>query len=179
MSALDRLKRPEWKCTSCEKTHQGMFDIFSITPDYWPHPRIYEPNDALRMDGDFVSEDFCVIAGTDFFVRCVFHVPVIGMDRPFGFGVWSSLSKANFQLYFEHFCELTNDELGPWFGFFSNHIKGFEEVLGEECSVYPSAGNKRPSIILHNDQHALAIAQRDGISPEQMIQIYCEYGHEI
>jgi hypothetical protein len=179
VSALERLNQPEWKCASCEKTHHGMFDIFHITPDYWPYPRVYQPNNALRMDGDFVSEDFCVIAGTDFFVRCVFNVPVIGTEYPFGFGVWSSLSRRNFELYFEHFHETTNDDLGPWFGFFSNHVKGFEEVLGEECSVHPQAGNKRPLITLNNGRHELAIAQRDGISPEQMIEIYHKYGHEI
>ncbi len=51
------------------------------------------------MDGDFLSEDFCVLDGEHFINRCVLPIPVIGLNEHFGFGCRSTLSRANFDNY--------------------------------------------------------------------------------
>ena len=177
LHALDMLNGRSWACTSCGEQHQGMFAIGACAPDYWPNAGDFENNDALSMDGDFLSEDFCVLGGEDFFVRCVFEIPVLGMDEKFGFGVWSTLSRDNFQLYVDQFNETSPHDQSPWFGYFSNSLRGFEETVPEPCEVHPQPNRQRPVLILLNEDHQLARAQREGISPERVLEIYGAYGH--
>lgn len=61
-AALEILQSARWKCASCDVEHEGMFDIGSRAPDHWGKAEELEPNSALRLDGDFLSEDFCVSA---------------------------------------------------------------------------------------------------------------------
>lgn len=154
-----------------------MFDLGCRAPDYWPHARDFEPNGALRLNGDFLSEDFCVLGGEDFFVRCVFQVPVHRLGSSLGFGVWSSLSRDNFELYVGTFDDPDQDKIGPMFGYFSNSLRGFEETVPEQCDVVPRKDRQRPLLYLQNGWHELATAQRDGITPEHVLEIYAEYGH--
>lgn len=156
-----------------------MFDLGADAPDYWPHAREFEPNGALRMEGDFLSEDFCVLDGSDFFVRCVFHIPVHGVEHSLGFGVWSTLSRKNFELYVERFDEDVGEDFGPWFGYFSNTLRGFTETVPEPCDVVPRPNRQRPALFLQSKDHELAVSQRDGISAERVLEIYAEYGHQI
>lgn len=57
-SALQLLQSAHWKCASCDVEHEGMFDIGALAPDHWCDAEQLEPNSALRLDGDFLSEDF-------------------------------------------------------------------------------------------------------------------------
>jgi hypothetical protein len=85
--------------------------------------RSRRPNQLTpRMDGDFLSEDFCIIGGDSFFVRGVLEIPVHGLAEKFGFGSWSSLSRPNFDLYVERFDDGDYAGLGPWSGWFSNRL---------------------------------------------------------
>lgn len=176
-SALDLLRGAAWTCAQCGLEHQGMFDLALGAPDHWDGDKVAEPNWALRFDGDFLSNDFCVLGGEDFFVRCVFEIPVHGMDRKFGYGVWSSLSRANFELYVHDFFRDGDEDLGPWTGWFSNGLKGVEDTLNQPCWVHPPPGGQRPLITLHKDDHELARAQIEGITPERLLELYTANGH--
>ena len=154
-----------------------MFDLAARAPDFWEGPEEYEPNSNLRMEGDFLSEDFCVLRGEHFFVRCVFDIPVHGLEEKFGFGLWSTLSRSNFGIYVQAFDEGRYANMGPWTGWFSNRIATFEDALNQPCWVHPQLDRQRPVISLDDDDHPLAIAQRDGISAERVLEIYAAYGH--
>ena len=154
-----------------------MFDLAAGAPDHWQREDVYEPNSALRLDGDFLSEDFCVLGGEHFFVRGVFDIPVHGMAEKFGFGAWSTLSRTNFEKYVDRFDDGRLDDTGPWTGWFSNSLKPFPASVNEPCWVHPQQGRQRPTITLHNDTHELAIAQLEGITPERVLEIYAANGH--
>lgn len=87
----------DWTCAGCGEIHQGMMDLAAFAPDPWPHDLIQEPNSAVRLDGDFLSEDFCVIGGSHFFVRAALRIPVHGLSDALGFGCWSTLSRTSFE----------------------------------------------------------------------------------
>jgi hypothetical protein len=97
-SAVERL-RERWRCHGCDNIHEGLMDIAAFAPDPWPGEERREENAALRFDGDFLSEDFCIIGGRYFFVRGVLEIPVHGFAEKFGFGCWSTLSRENFEQY--------------------------------------------------------------------------------
>lgn len=154
-----------------------MFDLAASKPDFWQNPEVREPNSALRMDGDFLSEDFCVIDGQHFFVRCVLDIPVHGLDQWFGYGVWSTLSRANFDKYVEGFDDGNYEDFGPWTGWFSNNLRVFGETLNLPCWVEPQQERQRPLIDFGDLDHPIALAQREGISAERVLEIYAAYGH--
>lgn len=176
-AALEALKGASWRCASCGLDHVGMFDLAAFAPDPWEGPRDYEPNSALRLDGDFLSEDFCVVGGEHFFVRCVFEIPVHGLEGRFAFGIWSSLSRRNFDIYVEGFDDGDFADRGPWSSWFSNELKVFAGTRNQLCWMNPREDRNRPNLRLDNPDHPLAVAQREGLAAEQVLDIYAAYGH--
>jgi hypothetical protein len=166
-----------WHCASCGEEHEGMFDLASPAPWHWQGPIEPEPNAALRMDGDFLSDDLCVIGGEHFFVRGVLDIPLIGSEHSFGFGSWSTLSRANFELYVDSLNGAVLDPDAIWTGWFSTWPKPFPSPINEPCWVEPQPGNSRPMIWLDGESHPLAAAQRGGISLERLLEIYEANGH--
>ena len=166
-----------WHCASCGEEHRGIMHLGSAAPWHWQGPVEPEANSALRFDGDFLSDDLCVIGGADFFVRGVLEIPVHGSDEPFGFGGWSTLSRANFELYVASIDGAVLDEDAIWTGWLSTWAKPFPSTLNQPCWVEPRAGGLRPLIWLHDETHPLAAAQRDGIGRERLLEIYEANGH--
>lgn len=153
-------------------------DLAADHPDPWPHGEGHEPNTALRTDGDFLSEDFCVLDGEHFLIRCVMEVPVQGLERPWGFGCWSSLSRENFQKYVAGFDSTEPEESGPWFGWLCNGLKpDFIDVDSVAVDVCPRAGRQRPLLFVQDEDHPMARAQQDGLSAEEMVRILRANGH--
>ena len=138
------------------------------------------PNSELSTSDNILTEDFCVLAGQHFFVRGVLQLPILGTaETSFGFGVWSSLSKKNFGVYVETFDSGDQGNLGPWFGWFSNRLKGYPDTLKQKCQVHPLAGRNRPDIKLEPTEHPLAVEQRDGITFDRLLEIYALNDHDL
>ena len=175
--AVDLLRGGRWRCHSCDQEHEGMFDLGADAPWHWEGQVPVEPNRAVRLDGDFLSPDYCVIGGRDYFVRGLLFIPVIGLDDCFAFGCWSTLSRPNFERYVEQFDGIALDE--PWTGWFSNEFAPFLGTVNAPCWVMPQTDSSRPEIWLDDGEHPLSIAQRDGITPEQLLDIYRQHGHPV
>lgn len=176
-NALAKLRGADWTCADCEMPHIGMFHLAAFAPDPWPGPEQYEPNHALRLEGDFLSEDFCVLGGQHFFVRCVLPIPVHGLDEAFGFGCWGTLRLENLQLYIDHFDSGTIPPEAPFFSWLCNAVKPFNLREPLACTMHPRAGRQRPYLYVTAPEHPLATAQRDGISPEEVLHYYTVHGH--
>lgn len=175
-----RLQERPWVCPSCDEPHHGLFDIAYPRPHAWEGCPDYSPNATVESSSNFLSQDFCVIDNTDFFVRCVLELPIIGGDgERFGFGVWSSLSRSNFEVYVETFQGDEQGSLGPWFGWLSNRLRGYDETLNLRCSVQPRDGRQRPLIELEPSDHLLARDQRVGLTFERLLDIYAALGHDL
>jgi hypothetical protein len=129
------------------------------------------------MDGDFLSEDFCVLDGKYFMVRAVLNIPVQGMDDPFGFGCWSTLSRGNFNKYIEGFDSGEYPDWGPWSGWLCNQLADYIDTDPLAIWVQPRPDRQRPLLWVMDDDHPLAIAQDDGISADRMLEIFNFYGH--
>jgi hypothetical protein len=184
----DLIRDPRWQrlnampltCGSCGATHMGLMDLASAKPDACPREAEYGPNSAVSTEGDFLSKDFCVLGGEDFFIRCVLQLPIRGAGGAmFSFGVWSSLSRANFMRYVETFDAGEQAGLGPWFGWFSNRLKGYPDTLNLKCHVHPRGGSLRPTLAPEPTDHPLAREQRDGITLDRLLDLYALNGHDL
>jgi hypothetical protein len=174
----NQLRSRTWECASCGEAHSGLFDLGCAKPDFWQGPEDYLPNSTVRDSAHCLTEDFCVLDGEHYFIRCILKLPLVGAPgEHFGFGVWSTLSKKNFEKYQETFDSGEQEELGPWFGWFSNRLKGYPDTLNLKCQVHPQAGRQRPWIELEASGHPLAQESLDGITYERLLEIYAAYGH--
>lgn len=175
-----RLWDNPWICNACGETHQGLTDLACDMPAQWPGTEDKASNSALDLSGNFLSEDFCVLEGQHFFVRAVLELPIRGSGgQLFGLGAWATLSRKNFTRYIQAFDSGEQDELGPWFGWFSNRLEGYPDTLNLKCQVHPVSGRQRPRISLEPTPHPLAVDQQSGITFDRLLEIYAINGHDI
>jgi hypothetical protein len=175
-----RLHDRPWVCPSCGATHVGTFDLAYAKPDAWPGNEEYGPNSTVSTSTHFLSEDFCVLNNEHHFVRCILELPILGADTEcFAFGTWSTLSKKNFALYTKTFDSGNQGELGPWFGWFSNRLRGYPDTFNLKCQVHLRSGRVRPHIQLEPFDHPLVREQRDGITFDRLLEIYGLHGHDL
>jgi hypothetical protein len=174
------LRDRSWRCASCTVEHHGLFDLGCSKPEPWQGSEEYAPNSAIETSINCLTEDFCILDGEHYFVRGILRIPLVGAPGEcFSYGIWSTLSKKNFGLYAETFDSGEQDDLGPWFGWFSNRLKGYPDTLNMKCQVHPQAGRQRPWIELEDGEHPLAKEASEGITFERLLEIYALNGHSV
>jgi hypothetical protein len=175
-----RLHDRAWTCPCCGENHAGLFDLACDAPDFWRDGAERKPNADIVSATHILTEDFCILDGEHFFVRGVLELPIIGASgERFGFGVWTTLSRKNFDLYLASFDSGEQGHLGPWFGWFSNRLSGYPDTLNLKCQVHPQDGRKRPLIALEATDHPLAVEQHEGITFDRLLEIYAQHGHDL
>jgi hypothetical protein len=144
-----------YKCTICGEEHTDLPHIGFDAPFHWA--------DKLASDSNsLLTEDLCIIAGEDFFVRGVIEIPVHDYEHEFGWGVWVSHKKENFETYRKHF---DSADIGPFFGWLCNEIEYFaDSTLTLKTMAHYRAGKLRPRIVVEQSEHPLYRQQCDGIS---------------
>lgn len=142
-------------------------------------PAHYAAATEEERAADFkLDSDFCVMRGEHFFVRAVIPVPIVGLDTTFDWGVWVTLSPANFRIYMDTFEDRRRSHLGPWFGWLGNAIEGYPDTLNLKCDVHPQDGGMRPHIQLWAAEHPLYREQRDGMTEKRLIELIESHLHE-
>ncbi|MBA3875116.1 MAG: DUF2199 domain-containing protein [Anaerolineae bacterium] len=156
---------------SCDKTHEGLPDIGADYPDhYWSVPAD-ERDQRVEL-----TEDTCIIDGEDYFIRGVIHIPVHGHERDFGFGVWVSQKKENFQTYLDNY---DSGEIGPFFGWLCTRLMCYEEDTSLlKTMTHFRGGGSRPVIEVEPTDHPLALDQQNGISLKRAWEIVHLYVDE-
>ena len=175
-----RLNAHGWTCSCCGVEHHGLPALACRKPEQWPGGEEVAPNSMVESSRHFLSEDFCILDGEHFFVRCVLEIPILGSrGRNLGLGVWSSLSEKDFRLYVDTFDSGTQGELGPWLGWFANRLQGYPDTLDLACRVHPRGGGERPWVELEPTDHPLSVEQRNGITLDRVLEIHALNGHQI
>ena len=72
------------------------FDCPCCGQRYTDLPAIAFDRPAVTGDLDMTGKDLCILHGEHYFVRTVLMLPILGKEAPLEWGVWSSLSEANF-----------------------------------------------------------------------------------
>jgi hypothetical protein len=118
-----------------------------------------------------LSDDFCRIdhgGGTvDRFIRCLLPIPVMGLQEEFRFGVWMSVSEASWNVYDGGFDTGVYEREGC-FGYLGHTIPDFPGSFLLHADVYFGHQRQRPRVTLHDADHALVRAQKEGVTPEQV-----------
>ena len=145
-----------YQCTTCGEEHDDLPDIGADKPDQILGIPEEEYGDRIRLSGDLCAH------GDDRFIRCVLYIPIHGQAEPFGFGVWVSQSRKNFETYVENF---DTPEIGPFFGWLCTNV-GFysERSLGLKSMAHFRGNGQRPTVELEPTDHPLSVDQREGIA---------------
>jgi len=176
---LDDLAELRWKCHSCEEWHTGpCLDFGYDSPIYWQE----EHEKASRFSGllpswnrkrrkTFLDQDYCAIEDTDFFVRGIIHLPIIGAAETFRWGVWGSLSRANFELLLKMHADPARADLPSMFSWLSNQIPEYPDTLNLKMHAHMAEPGFCPTFRLEPTEHPLSLEYHHGITPERVKQI--------
>ncbi len=151
-----------FKCSECDKIHEGSPSFAFQAPD----PFLQQPPE-VRQKGS-LTQDLCQYEDEDgrhFFIRACLEIPIHGIDEPFLWGVWVSLSEKSYDRYVETYDNPdTNDR---YFGWFCNYLPCYENTYALKTRVHPRHNNERPLIEMEDSQHPLAVDFHQGISIEK------------
>ncbi|MBI4750708.1 MAG: DUF2199 domain-containing protein [Acidobacteria bacterium] len=159
-----------YQCAYCGEIHDDLPDIGSDRPDLcWSIP---ETEWNQRVD---LTAETCVIDKIHFLIRGVIELPIHDTPETFGFGVWISLTKEDFDTYLEN---PDTDEIGPFSGRLGTNIRFYaEDTTSIQTLVHFLGHNARPIILLDPmTNHPLGIDQRNGISLSKAWEIVHFYG---
>lgn len=162
-----------FKCSCCGKLHEGSPSIAFKAPMYYDELSEEERNCIATL-----SDDLCKIEhpdGTNYFARTVLEIPIHGIEEPFLWGVWVSLSKASFDRYVETWGE--HDETDSYFGWFSNRLSHYPDTINLKTNVRPRGNGLRPYLELQPSDHPLAVHFHEGLTIHEAQKIAEEVMH--
>jgi hypothetical protein len=147
-----------FQCTSCHEWHDGLPDIGFDAP--LPYAEL---TDEEKETIATKSDDLCSIRDEDFFIRGVLMIPIAGTDAQFGWGVWVSLSRTNYEGYLELYDEPDPADEPSYFGWFCNRLPWYFDTWLLETTVHLRPYPERPRVELEPSDHLLNVHQRHGI----------------
>ena len=155
-----------WRCSCCGETFTGLpLDAAFKPPVDW---------DALDDEGRQtakVNDDFCAVrfpdGRIDRFIRCILPLPVPRISSEFRFGVWMSVSQASWNIYDAGFDSGEYSQ-PSCFGYLMNGISDYEGSRLLHADILFEPGRARPTVKLHDADHPLVLAQRNGVAVEQV-----------
>ena len=156
-----------WTCPCCGEQQEGLPALAFTTPDNLPELTMWQ----WFRHGGYGDDLYVDRESGGYFVRCVLEIPIIGCEQPLEWGVWSSLSEANFKHYRKTMGGKDRSKLDAMFGWFSSHLPGYPETRGLKCNVVARDAGLRPLIDLEPTDHPLAIDQRNGITKDRAIDL--------
>lgn len=106
------------------------------------------------------------------FIRGCVEIPIIGTDQEFIWGVWVTLSAANYKKVKEHWNQ--PQLLEPMPGWFSTTLPCYPDTLNLKAKVHHRANGIRPYVELEPTDHPLAVELRDGMTIQRVQQIAVE-----
>jgi hypothetical protein len=156
-----------WTCRCCGKQFSSLPLSFALAE---PDPAFAIPeaerNQRVRLDGDA-----CVIDGQEFYLRGCLEVPIVGVEEPFVWNVWVSLSSSNFDRVAALWSASDRRQDHLFFGWLSSDLGLYPRTSGLKTHVHLRNNGLRPLIEFEPTDHPLAVEQRNGISVQRVEEI--------
>lgn len=181
---MDDLENLRWKCDSCDEWHYGpCLDLSYGAPIYWSDEYDSGPSrdhlSPASLPRSYLDEDLCIINGEHFFIRGIIELPIIGTAQTFCWGVWGSLSEANFQKLLAVFDDPKRVELDPMFSWLSNNISEYEDTVNLKMYAHIGEPETRPRFELEPTEHRLSQEYYNGITAERVKEIMTRSLNEV
>ena len=151
-----------FRCSSCGEIHEGA-PSFAFTS-----PLAYDNLPPAEKENAHLDTDFCVV-GDHRFIRVCLEIPIIGIEAPFMWGVWVSLSEKNFERYVETYDDPVEED--EYFGWFCNRLPYYPDTVNLRTVVRPRRNNVRPFLELQPTEHPLSIDFYNGLTIQRAQEI--------
>ena len=159
-------------CPQCNLRHSGLPALA------YGEPAVHLDEAGKQRPFQKINEDFYIVEDQHFFVRVVFEIPIIGEGLSLEWGVWGSLSKANFRRYWDSFNDTDQSRIGAMFSYLSNELNGYPGSLGLRCGLFPRDDRRRPLLNLDDEQdHPLVRDHQRGITAGRAIELAMPFLH--
>jgi hypothetical protein len=153
-----------YKCSSCNELHEGLPDVTFNRPDS------YEAlSEEERRERALLNEDFCIIDGNRYFLRCIAEAPIEGYSERFGWGVWCEVPWNGFKKVWEAYSyddALQEIEIE---GRIANALQHYPDTLGLACQIKLFDDGLRPHATAFGD-HPFARHQAHGMTIDEAIR---------
>jgi hypothetical protein len=175
-----------YTCGFCGQHHDEVpLSYRTKAPVYWSSELESDPDSGL-------DDELCVINGEHFFVQGNIDIPIIGADGSdgsdgsdgeddgvFTWGVWVSLSQANFARTVELWSTPGRESEPPYFGWLSTELPVYapQSTLNLKTVVLTQPVGTRPLVHLEPTEHLLCIEQHIGITRERIQEIAQKVRH--
>jgi hypothetical protein len=193
IEAASVLDDPRWQAfnaqgfaCSCGERHVGLFPIHMQLPMGWPGPKDYEPDSALRLDGDFLSANYCVWEGKYFSMRMRLPIQIRGAQpAAFMYTVWASLNRPDFEGYLDAVQNKRLSNVARAQARLVNRLSGYPDTFKLMGTAFQQEDGGPPILLIHgqqpdNDsQHPLIDEQRQGIGVDRMLELFAAYQHDM
>ncbi len=187
------LSDPRWNAfnsqgfaCSCGERHVGPFPIHLHHPVGWIGADTYEDDNALRMDGDFLSSNFCVLGGKFFAMRMRLPVQLRGAEPTvFLYTVWASMDRVDFESFANAARTGKHAQDFRVSARLVNRVGGYPDTYNLTGSAFQQLDGSPPALLIHglqagpNNQHPLLLEQRDGIGVDRMLELFAAYNHDM
>ena len=187
------LDDPRWRtfneagfACSCGQRHVGLFPIHIAAPAGWSGPKEYQDDAALTLDGNFLSNSYCVSEGKYFAARMFLPLQMHGAaPAAFSFTVWASMERADFEALATARKNGTANNRVQARARLVNRLSGFANTMNlmgasfqqedRPISLLLIAGPQLPEL----QNHELIQQQKDGIDVNRMLELFAAYGHDM
>ena len=172
---------------SCGDTHLGLVPINMLIPLGWSGPTEYQPDEALTLDGDFLSTHYCVSEGRSFALRVRLPLQMLGAaPAAFVYSAWATVSRADFEAYVAAKNAGTLDDTRYVIARLGNRLAGHHDTSNLMGAAFEQTDGGPPVMLLVGPQpytnrpdHPLIAEQRDGIDLDRALELLAIFGHDM
>jgi hypothetical protein len=187
------LEDPRWNAfntdgftCSCGERHIGLFPIHMHHPLGWPGSKTYESDDAVRLEGDFLSDHYCVWEGKYFSMRMRLPIQIRGAQpAAFMYTAWVGLNRPDFEGYLDAVKSKWLNNVARAQARLVNRLSGYPDTFGLMGAAFQQEDGGPPVFLAHGPQpdnrpdHPLIREQRQGIGVDRMLELFAAYQHDM
>jgi hypothetical protein len=155
-----------WICATCGENHKDVPLSFAADcPDNYANMSADE-----RERRAMAGSDQCVIDENQFYIRGCLEIPLLESDGVFLWGLWASVWEDDYSEIDDCWeVEGRENTHGPFKGRLGNSIKQYSpDTINLNLSIKLRPVGERTLFIIDDPDHPLGIAQRNGITDQQV-----------
>ena len=157
--------RFRYKCSSCNELHEGLPDVTFGRPD------AYEAmSDEERIERALLNEDFCIIDGDKYYLRCIAEAPIEDYAERFGWGLWCEVPWTGFKKVWEAYSDPDAPQELEVTGNLANALQHYPDTCGLPCLITLSDDGMRPHVLVNDATHPFGKHQAEGMSLDEAIR---------
>ena len=125
-----------------------------------------------------LTNDQCVVDEKYFFIRGHIEIPVLNLNEPFCWAVWSSLSEDSFRKMTTRWNDFGRENDPPYFGWLCTNLPCYDKSsLHLKVWVQTQPIGYVPRISIMETDHDIYFEQKNGVSIERIENIAHELTH--